>query len=401
VHGETEDVEVAAARAALAKATAIREGGAAGSPRALAYRPVRRVAIGDPQTTAARFFAVLARHGLLAEDGWLRDDVGVISMGDHFDIDVAERARAQVEGVSILGWLAAHAREQVTILLGNHDAARVMELATTTDERFQAAAALGRTILATPKPGRVELTAQFRARFPELPTPGYAARDYNSFTEEQRALVRRLLLARRYTLATTASLQPGLTALFTHAGVTSAQLDQLAGVDPRDAAAIAQALQARLEAACASVEHDWAAGGDTALSLAPLHIPGVDGQEGGGLLYHRPADPDRPDADRAWEATAACPRRFDPRRLPRGLAQVIGHTGHSKAFRELPRWREPGMDDRPGGLRTLRVTAADAVTYRRGVHVGEADDAIAVMIDPEMRHVASPADVELLELQTM
>src|SRR5438045_1548273 len=87
----------------------------------------RRVAVGDPQAPAERFFGALAAHRLLDGDGWLSADVHLIAMGDYFDYRVAERERARVEGVLILSWLAAHPREQVEILLGNHDAARVME----------------------------------------------------------------------------------------------------------------------------------------------------------------------------------------------------------------------------------------------------------------------------------
>ncbi|MCE9580682.1 MAG: hypothetical protein K8W52_46605, partial [Deltaproteobacteria bacterium] len=158
------------------------------------------------------------------------------------------------------------------------------------------------------------------------------------------------------------------------------------------------ALDRHLATAVAAVADDWAAGRPRALSLAPLHAAGADGQEGGGLLYHRPADPDRPGADPAWEQTARGARRFDPRRLPRGLAQVVGHTGHSKAAHELARWCAPDADPRPGGVRTLRVTADDQVSYRRGVELGDGDDAVVVMVDPEMRRMATAAEVELLEL---
>jgi hypothetical protein len=77
---------------------------------------------------------------------------------------------------------------------------------------------------------------------------------------------------------------------------------------------------------------------------------------------------------------------------------VIGHTGHQKAFRELPCWRKPGMDDRRGGLRTRRVAHDGTVGYRRGIHAPLDDEALVWMIDPEMPYVASAADVALLEL---
>src|SRR4051812_46696124 len=88
--------------------------------------PTRRFAIGDPQTSSERFFGALAAHGMLGDDGWLLPDVQLIAMGDYFDYRVAERDAGRVEGVLILGWLAAHAPEHVTILFGNHDAVRVI-----------------------------------------------------------------------------------------------------------------------------------------------------------------------------------------------------------------------------------------------------------------------------------
>ena len=45
----------------------------------------RHVAMGDPQAPFATVLAVLDRHGLLKNDGQLRDDVQLVSMGDHFD----------------------------------------------------------------------------------------------------------------------------------------------------------------------------------------------------------------------------------------------------------------------------------------------------------------------------
>ncbi len=109
-------------------------------------------------------------------------------MGDHFDYHVPERDRARVEGVLILGWLAAHPRDRVRILAGNHDLARVMELAATDDERFLAAGDFAREICAAPAAEQDALEAEFYRRYPEIPTPGYAGRDYNALTVEQREL---------------------------------------------------------------------------------------------------------------------------------------------------------------------------------------------------------------------
>ena len=348
-------------------------------------RASKTYAIGDPQTTTQRFFGALAAHGLLGDDGWLRGDVRLIAMGDYFDYYVPEREAARVEGVLVLAWLAAHPREQVTLLAGNHDLARVMELVAIDDARFREAGDLAREVYAKQRD-----EAEFRARFPDLATTGYAGRDYNAFTVEQRELVQRLLLADRFRLATTERVGDVPT-LFTHAGVTNREVAHLDGD-------IAQALNARLDAAVRAVAGDWANGLPTPLSLEPLHVAGADGKEGGGLLYHRPADPERPGADPDWELAAHAPRRFDPRNLPRGLVQAVGHTGHSKAWKEMPHWREPGMTGDRGGLRTLRVTPDNTVTYRRGIHRGQPDDAIVWMLDPEMHYVPSPADVAILDL---
>jgi hypothetical protein len=357
--------------------------------------PARIVAIGDPQTSTERFFGVLAAHDLLGADGWMRRDVRVAMMGDYFDYHVPEREHARGEGVLILSWLAAHGKEHVALLLGNHDAARVMELATIDDERFRAAAELATDLVAQPREHRDE--AGFRARFPELATPGYAARDYSAFTVEQRTLVQRLLLEGRLSLAVTAAIH-GAPALLTHAGVTRRELDFLCLRDHHPQT-IADALEDRLAAAVRHVAADWRAGRSTPLSLAPLHVAGADGEEGGGLLYHRPSDPGRPGADASWEQAARAPRRYDPRTaLPRGLTQIVGHTGHRKACKEMPRWLAPGTDERPGGLRTLRVGIDKQVRYARGIEPSDGRDAVVHLVDPEMHYVPTPADVAILEL---
>lgn len=367
---------------AIEHACALRAGDARGPS---AGEPRRTFAIGDPQTSTTRLFGALDAHGLLGDDGWLRADVRLISMGDHFDYHVPERAQGRVEGVLVLAWLAA--QPNVRLLAGNHDLARVMELVAIDDERFQAAGDLARVISELPREARTAAAAEFGRRYPELATPGYAGRDYNAFTVEQRALVQRLLLAGRFELALA---EGGM--LFTHAGVTEREREML-GV-AADATAIAGALTARFRAAIAACAEDWRAGRATPLSLAPLHVAGANGACGGGLLYHRPADPQREGGDAAWELDPIAPRRFDPRTLP-PIHQVVGHTGHRKAWKELARWREPGMSGDRGGLRTLSVARGE-VRYRRGLH--RDGDAIVWMIDPEMHYVKSASDVAVLAL---
>ncbi len=389
---------------ALALADRLLAGEALAPPPPTAAR--RAVALGDPQAAAGKLFALLAHHGLLGDDGWLRADVELVSIGDHFDFGTRAQGtidQAQRDGRRFLRWLAAHAPRQVVILLGNHDAGRVMELALATDEGFAAAVPLA-TELATlddPAAYRTGL-AGYAERFPELPAPGLVHRDFSAFTEDQRALVIELLLAGRFRLAATAT-RDGGRLLCTHAGVTVRELALLGCDDERDPAALAQALEAHLRTAVAAVAPAWRAGHRAALSLTPLHVAGDTGAqdallpEGGGVLYHRPADPERPGSNRTWEADPARPRRFHPRRLPRGVTQVVGHTGHPKCVAELVRWRDPELIEAPASVRTLRVDG-EQVRYHLGTSPPSADAAVVYMIDPSLHRTADVATVELLTL---
>src|SRR5262249_10358500 len=145
--------------------------------------------------------------------------------------------------------------------------------------------------------------------------------------------VMELLLAGRFDLALVGELPDGRAALLTHAGITGRELTMLgAAAEP---AAIAASLQAQLARAVDQVRDDWTRGVATPPSLEPLHVAGIPGEEGGGLLYHRPTNPERRGADRSWERVGPRPRRFDPRTLPPGLTQIAGHTGHNKCLAEL------------------------------------------------------------------
>jgi hypothetical protein len=365
---------------------------------ARSQQPARRFAIGDPQTSRARFFAILAHHGLLGEDGMLAPDVSLVSIGDHFDY-AGEPVEVAREGLAILRWLAEHPPEQAPILLGNHDVCRVMELAPLSDRDFAAARALAATIKAAERQGE-DATARvqaFLARFPSLPSPGIAAKDFLGYSEAQRSLVQALLLAGRVRLALAAQLSTGEDALLTHAGVTRRELALLA---PASEAAdvIAAALNLRLSEAIDRVRPHWEAGRVAEpLSLAPLHVAGATGQEGGGLLYHRPASPDRPGADLTWGFSASAPRRFDPRTLPAGLVQVCGHTGHKKCIEELGAWVSASARQRGhGGLRTL-LAGAEQVSYEWGIVDGHPGQARLHLIDAGM-HAADPSTYPLLPL---
>jgi hypothetical protein len=290
----------------------------------------------------------------------------------------------------------------VVLLLGNHDASRVMEMARLTDEQFETARKLARSIDDTEKREGEAAAAkrtrdEYVAQFPELPPPGVLGRDYASFTTEQRALVQQLLLAGRFHLARTAELPDGREALLTHAGVTTRELG-LIGSEDADPHAIAAALEAQLEAAVDAVRADWQAGTNVPLSLEPLHITGGNGEEGGGLLYHRPSNPDHDGTDKAWSLSPMRPRRFDPRTLPLGVTQIAGHSGHAKCVHELGPWvAESAKARKHGGIRTLRVQG-EHVVYDMGI-APRADDEVAdlILVDGELRRVPA-TEVALLPL---
>jgi len=348
--------------------------------------------MGDPQAPFDKLIAVLDNHGAI-RDGRLADDVVLISIGDHFDYDFRDWHTAGQEGLRFLRWLASHGDAQVKLLLGNHDVSRVMELIAITDERFGDARELAQSL--DGDPARAE---RFRATFPELPSPGLVGRDFASFSVEQRTLVMELLLAGRFHLALAGELPDGRDVLLTHAGITRRELAMLdLGGQPEAPRAIAGALQAVLASALRRVRGDWMSGIPTPLSLEPFHMAGIPGQEGGGLLYHRPSNPERPDADRAWSRSFTRPRRFDPRTLPIGVAQIAGHTGHNKCLEELGPWSTAAARGRKyGGIRTLRL-AGDTVTYDLGV--ADPAEAVAdlILIDGELRKLP-PAEVALLPL---
>lgn len=348
--------------------------------------------MGDPQGPFAKVLEVLDNHGALEGDRLARDVV-LVSIGDHFDYDSSDWRTAGQEGLRLLRWLASHDDAQVKLLLGNHDASRVMELAAITDERFEAARAFARAL-----DGDAARDARFLAAFPELPSAGLAGRDFASFSTEQRALIVELLLAGRFRLALVGELPCGRRALLTHAGVTHRELDMLGA--PVEPVAIAGALEAHLASAIERVRDDWTRGVPTPLSLEPVHVAGIPGAEGGGLLYHRPTNPERRGADRSWELAVTRPRRFDPRTLPIGLVQIAGHTGHGKCLEELAGWATEAAHGRKhGGIRTLR-RAGDTVTYDLGVAPPRDDvDDVAdlILIDGELRRVPA-AEVALLPL---
>jgi hypothetical protein len=356
---------------------------ASGAPRSAppeSSPPERRlrVAIGDPQADLTRFLAILDHHGLLTEQGWLRPEVQLVSVGDHFDWGKAhEREAVAQSALRLVAWLAAHPPDQAVILAGNHDLGRVGELAEFTDATFTEAQREADGLYDGDDTDEVRERA-FLGRFPQVPTVELVARDFSTFREEQRAWVTHLLRERRLRAAYAAG--PALLAL--HAGVTREDL-AAAGVSEEhsaDARRVADALNQALDAAVDA----WQGG---RLIVPRLHHPGsADYGEGRGIFYHRPSL--RPDEA---ERTRVTPRRrFDPRRLPAGLTQVVGHT-RDKRSREL--LCLPG-EVRDGVLRHL-VTDGERVAYAHGTpsRLGPREAAL-IFTDGGM----GPAQVEAYEL---
>lgn len=342
-----------------------------------------RVAIGDPQADFTRFLAILDRHGLLTAQGWLAPEVQLVSVGDHFDWGKPhERDAVAQSALRLVAWLAAHPADQAIILAGNHDLGRVGELADFTDATFAQAQAEADGIYDGDDTDELRERA-FLERFPQVPTVELVSRDFSAFREEQRTWITALLRAHRLRVAYAAG--PDLLVL--HAGVTQEDLELVEVSEERskDARAVADALNQALDAAVDA----WQGG---RLVVPKLHHPGsADYGEGRGIFYHRPSL--RPeDAER----TRLTPRRrFDPRRLPAGLTQVVGHT-RDKRSRELL-----GLsgDVRDGVLRYL-ITDGRYITYAHGTPAGSRpEDAVLIFTDGGMRE--SPLEAyELFNLDT-
>lgn len=328
------------------------------------------VAIGDPQASLSMFLRVLDMNGLLGEKGRLRPEVGLVSLGDHFDWGRPEdRAEATEDGTRILAWLAAHPPDQVQIIVGNHDLVRVGELSRFSDDEYVAARAMAD---AAEQPSQV---AALLAKYPMLASPAVICRDYSCFEVKQRELLTKLLKKRRLKLA----VAPSKELLCIHAGIT---VDDLALLDLTawDAQSIAYALNRFLDTRVAR----WQ--GEGPLDLAPLHELGSakDG-EARGILAHRPANPTGRKVDRAN-------RRYDPRSLPEGITQVIGHINDKKCRELFGAWA-PQKPPEFGVLRGLKI-AGDTVKY----HTGCDDADRLVFIDGAMNQVA-PFEYELYDLE--
>lgn len=342
-------------------------------------------AIGDPQAPFSTFRAILDRHGLLFGDR-LRDDVKLISMGDHFDWGKPhERDHAAKDAMQLVRWLASHDEEHVVMLAGNHDLARVGELWGISDDEFQRAQTIADRAYLAKDAGA---DAEFRQAFPQFTTAEVVSRDLSTFRSEQRDVVTELLQARRLRMA---HVDAGL--LFVHAGVTSTELAVLDAPAPAgdDLEAIARALNAKLDEASASARRP--------LAIDGLHLPGDANAEGLGMLYHRPSR-GHTDEERRELARPAPRRRFDPLTIPRGVTQVIGHIRDNKCRKLMPDL----CDDKPardGVLRSLVVDDAGA-RYRHGLQrmqVASGAAAGAMWFTDGGMSSCPVADYEILEVR--
>ena len=336
----------------------------------------RRVAIGDPQAPLEKFFAVLDHHGLRGADGRVKPDVTLVSLGDHFDWGKpTEAAKAADNAERLVDWLWSHDPEQVVMIVGNHDLGRVGELAPFDDESFGRARAEASIVYVDGKTDR-EGERAFLERWPTLPTAELAARDFSSYRVAQRDRVTELLRAGRFKLAWA----PDDDRLFLHAGVTAPQLRAI-GIDPTSGAkAIADALNQ-----CMKDAVDAWLGPPRRLEIPGIHRPGdAEYGEGDGILYHRAA----------FEVKA---RRYDPRELPLGIAQAIGHVRDKKS-RELlgTHWTDAGPPE-DGPLRHL-VTNGHDVHYARGIP-DRINPSLATMLflDGGMNHTTADR-YEILEI---
>lgn len=396
------------------------------APAAPTRRPPRRVvAVGDPQTTDARFFEVLDAHGLLGDDGRLAPDVALLSIGDHFDF-APQAPGLTVEatgahGLRILRWLAEHPPDRAVIVWGNHDLCRVIELHDVDDATFARARRLALEADATTattdaharfvaeltrlapsvhvrRPGeppdparRAALEAELFRLVPGLPTTECAVRDWSGFAADQRDLVQRLLLAGRGRLGVAGRLPDGRELLLTHAGVGDREVELLGASGARG---LADGLERHLARAVERVRAAWEAGRSAPLDLAPLHVAGRAGAEGGGLLYHRPVNPER---------GARGLRRFDVRTLPRALVQACGHSTNKKMIESLTGLDTAGAEALPpGALRALVVHPGGRVVYGGTDAAQPTGSAVLLMIDGAINAPTLDAcRYELLELASL
>jgi hypothetical protein len=317
--------------------------------------------MGDPQAPLAQMLAVLRARGALEGDGRLRPGISLISLGDHFDYGTLHaREDATRDAVVLVEWLASHPPAQVTLLLGNHDLARVGELADFDDAGYRAARAQADRLSIAPD---AATEARFCQQY-QLPRAEYLTRDLSCFSVAQRQLVTRLLRERRFRLAHAVG-----PLLCVHAGVTRETL-VLLGLGPF---ATAPALAAALNSFLDSRVTNWSGG---RLELDPLYRYANADSDSSGMLCHRPAE-------------EVGPKRFHPRQLP-PVMQAIGHIRDEKCRHLMPQW-VVGPPAAPGALRSLWFDG-EMPRYSAGIH----SQARLLFCDGSM-NVTAATDYELLD----
>lgn len=332
--------------------------------------------MGDPQAPFETVLAVLERHGLLSSERRLRDDVQLVSMGDHFDWGTPqERTFATRDALRLLRWLTSHPADQVLLVAGNHDLARVSELFPfDAEHKFESAYLEAREAY---RSGEVDQAAEraFIERFPHLPDAEAAARDFSCYSPEQSVVVAELLRSKRLRLA---HAHRGL--LLVHSGVTRDDFGMI-GAAPGTADEAAEVLNGFLDAQLAR----WVEG---PLDLRPLHVPGSRiGGVARGIAFHRPAFP--VPGDPHFDGPPR--RRYDPRLLPSEFPQAIGHIRDRKCRDLLGRWADQETP-RDGLIRSMTITDDD-VQYRWGT----SREARMFFLDGGMNHI-EPKHYQLFDL---
>jgi hypothetical protein len=128
-----------------------------------------------------------------------------------------------------------------------------------------------------------------------------------------------------------------------------------------------------------------------------VHVPGNDRREGRGIFYHRASNPHQERTPDRFEGPPY--RRFDARRLPTGITQVVGHTADEKCRNMLGDWADSAPAT-PGILRHLRTDGRKEVKYVHGTPAEEeAKSATMIFIDGLMAKVP-PEKYELFDLTT-
>jgi hypothetical protein len=343
------------------------------------------VAVGDPQASLEKLLSIFERNDFLI-GGALRSHVHVIFMGDYFDYGPPSlREEAARSGIELFEWILRQHKQQVTILLGNHDLARLCELSEfRSAEEFQAAHQLA---LKAYRGGDVDiaLESHLKTLYPNLVDAETIARDFSCFAPAQRAL---LISALRQGRIRVAHVHRG--ALFVHAGVTRRDLQRLNPAE-ETAEAYARCLNSFFEERVAVFLKDIEGDARGALDLQFLHVPPSRKTGWGrGIFFQRPGDPSASKHPEDFEGLTRA--RYSPLELPNFL-QVVGHTRDKKCRETMPLWSDAG-EAQDGALRSLQIENGFP-TYRRGIHYNSR----MIFTDGAMFHSSVEA-YELLNCET-